>query len=109
MPSDKLDRLKAQRAAKRGIATRFTKEASDIITKEDFTRVTLIKSLISLIEQRIGTITMLDAQIVELTETAELEQEVVEASEVELRLKDTLDYVHEFTKKAETKTSSVVQ
>ena len=100
MPSEKLERLKAQRAADRGIATRFTNEVLDTTTKDDFTKVARMKSLVSLIEQRITTIANLDEKIVELTDVVELEQEVIKASEVELRLKETLDAIQEFVKKA---------
>lgn len=109
MPSDKIDRLKAQRAGHRGVATKLMKEVQDIISHEDFTRVSRIKSLNSLIVERIGIVTSLDEQIVEVIETADLEQEVVDASEIELRLKDTLDAINEFVKKAEVQTNGGVQ
>lgn len=92
------DRLKAQRGGHRGVATKISKELSEILEKSDSagSNITRLETLHESLTTRLEKILNLDRDILDLLETTEIETEINEASDVELRIKEILHRTFKF-------------
>ena len=79
MTTDNLDRLKARRRGHRGVATKYVQEARALVTGEsrDELVIARIKSLQSLLEEKLEVLKRLNEEILQASPTEAIEGEIV--------------------------------
>ncbi|XP_028409239.1 uncharacterized protein LOC114531823 [Dendronephthya gigantea] len=104
---EKFKRLKAIRAGNRGVLTKYTKEAMELLNGEE--RSTFISERLNtvgrLLNEKIEKVRDLDSQILELCDVAEIVQEIEESEEVYSRACDVKAKITKFTNELIDKTS----
>ena len=102
MEDESITRLKALRGANRGVLTRLENETLDLIARSEngedinFERLTTIGRLL---DEKLKDVSSYNATISEKINVDEIEHEVDEASETELRTGETRTKIKNFLKK----------
>ena len=94
-----IDRLKGIRAGNRGVVTRFQNEYKNIIDSTDeYTKahITRIRVILKALEEKLTTVTQLDARILEKIAVENIEDEIERTSDIEISVQETIANIKEF-------------
>ena len=69
-----LKRLRAIRSGNRGVVTKYTREAQELLTKGDETIKDRLRTIANLLNEKITTLKELDARVLELCEIEDTEE-----------------------------------
>ncbi len=104
---EKLKRLKAIRSGNRGVVTKYTKEAIELLNEEDkLTTVSeRLNTIGSLLNEKIERLKELDCQILDLCDVADIVKVIDETEEIYSRVCDVQVEITKFTSQSIDKTS----
>jgi len=96
MAEPNVERLKAQRAGHRGFATKIENEVRGIMENNNADGLPRIEELSEILKKRIEMITNLDGRVVNVVDVEDIEQEIMESSELEQRLRRVIGDIKRF-------------
>ena len=104
---EKLKRLKAIRSGNRGVVTKYTKEAIELLNGEDKSTTVSerLNTIRSLLNEKIERLKELDCQILDLCDAADIVKDIDETEEVYSRVCDVQVKITKFTSESIDKTS----
>ncbi len=104
---EKLKRLKAIRSGNRGVVTKYTKEAIELLNGEDKSTTVSerLNTIGSLLNEKIERLKELDCQILDLCDVADIVKDIDETEEVYSRVCDVQVKITKFTSESIDKTS----
>ena len=83
---EKLDRLRAKRGGHRGVCTKLTKEADELLHLPGDVDVDRSEIIRSLLEAKLKILSDLDEEILGLCDVKDIEQEIEESAEAVARI-----------------------
>ena len=103
-----LKRLRAIRSGNRGVVTKYTREAQELLTKEDETIKDRLRTIANLLNEKITTLKELDARVLELCEIEDIEREIEETEEIFSRACDVSREITKSTLKPNRRSSEKI-
>ena len=107
--NDNLKRLRAIRSGNRAVVTKYTNEAVELLQHEDEKSKSRLRTIESLLNEKITKLKELDAQILELCEIEEIVQEIEVTEDIYSRACDVSREIEKFASKTSTVVSQVSQ
>ena len=96
-----LKTLRAIRSGNRGVVTKYTREAQELLTKGDETIKDRLRTIANLLNEKITTLKELDARVLELCEIEDIEREIEETEEIFSRACDVSREITKITSQTE--------
>lgn len=100
-----INQLKGIRAGNRGVVTRFQNEFKNIVdSTEEYTKaqITRIRVILKALEEKLTTVTQLDARILGKIEEEKVEDEVERTSDIKTSVQETIANIQEFLEEQAT-------
>ena len=96
-PNKDLKRIRAIRSGNRGVVTRYSKEAIELLDQGNETNKDRLRTIANLLNEKIIRLKELDAQVLELCEIDDIEREIEETEEMFSRASDVSSRIEKFT------------
>jgi hypothetical protein len=96
-PNKDLKRIRAIRSGNRGVVTRYSKEAIELLYQGNETNKDRLRTIANLLNEKIIRLKELDAQVLELCEIDDIEREIEETEEMFSRASDVSSRIEKFT------------
>lgn len=97
------ENYKAKRGGHRGIVTKLLKEAAPLFTEGSEKALNRLKGINRQLQEKAAVLQNLDAEIIELVEVGEIEDEIMEADTIASKIVDMREQIDEFIAKSVSK------
>ena len=105
---DNLKRLRATRSGNRGVATKYTKEAIELLKNGDVETKDRLLTIANFLNEKIERLKELDAQVLELCAITDIEREIEETEEIFSLACDVSREITKFTDQVDKGTETPV-